>query len=185
MYSDHLENWLDFGHRLLIFFILAMFWLSETGQICDFRAFPFEHIGGLVSNLACWCILTTFRKIWILVRVCWYSWFWRHFDLVKQVKFGISARSYVRPSVDRIVSAILHNTIQIHFVFTHLSNPLQWVCSVLSSVKSSKILIFSNFSKFAPLICVHVLRMLRVDSSSGFLLQQILIFRDNTSRWFT
>ena len=39
IYPDHLENWLDFDHRLLIFFILAAFWLSETGQISDFRAF--------------------------------------------------------------------------------------------------------------------------------------------------
>ena len=33
MYSDHLQNWLDFDHGLLIFVILARFWLSETGQI--------------------------------------------------------------------------------------------------------------------------------------------------------
>ena len=30
----HRQNWLDFG-RLLIFPIVASFWLSETGQICD------------------------------------------------------------------------------------------------------------------------------------------------------
>ena len=39
IYPDHLGNWLDFDHRLLIFLILVAFWLSETGQICDFRAF--------------------------------------------------------------------------------------------------------------------------------------------------
>ena len=44
MYPDHLEKRFDFGNRLLIFLILAAFWPSETGQICDF-----------------WCILTTFR----------------------------------------------------------------------------------------------------------------------------
>ena len=33
MYPEHLENCLDLGHRLLIFFILVVFWLSETGQI--------------------------------------------------------------------------------------------------------------------------------------------------------
>ena len=39
MYSDHLQNRLDFGHGMLIFLILAPFWLSETGQIWDFRDF--------------------------------------------------------------------------------------------------------------------------------------------------
>ena len=33
MYLDHLHNWLVYGHGLLIFLILALFWLSETGQI--------------------------------------------------------------------------------------------------------------------------------------------------------
>ena len=32
MYLDHLQNWLVYGHSLLIFLILALFWLSETGQ---------------------------------------------------------------------------------------------------------------------------------------------------------
>ena len=40
MYLDHLENWLVYGYGLLIFLILALFWLSETGQIWGFRAFP-------------------------------------------------------------------------------------------------------------------------------------------------
>ena len=42
---------------------------------------------GIVSNWACWCILTTFRTDYILVTVCWFSSFWRHFELVKQVRF--------------------------------------------------------------------------------------------------
>ena len=33
----------------------------------------------MTSNLACWCILTTFRTEKIFVAVCWYSSFWRHF----------------------------------------------------------------------------------------------------------
>ena len=92
MYPDHIENWLDFGHRLLIFLIFVAFSLKETGQIKDIRAFSWEHKGGMVSNLACWCILT-FRIDYILVAACWYS-FWRHFDLVKQVKFGVSGISF-------------------------------------------------------------------------------------------
>ena len=90
MYPDHLENWLDFGHHLLIFLILEAFRLSETGQICDFWAFYWELKGRMASNLACWCILKAFRTDYILVMVCWYSSFWCHFDLVKQVKFGVS-----------------------------------------------------------------------------------------------
>ena len=40
LYLDHLQNWLVYGYGLLIFLILALFWLSETGQIWGFRAFP-------------------------------------------------------------------------------------------------------------------------------------------------
>ena len=40
MYPDHLQNWLDLGHHLLIFLILASFWLRETGQICNYLENP-------------------------------------------------------------------------------------------------------------------------------------------------
>ena len=60
MYLDHLQNWLVYGHRLLIFLILALFWLSETGQIWGFRAFPGERMEEMAWNFARWCILTTF-----------------------------------------------------------------------------------------------------------------------------
>ena len=43
-YLDHLQNWLVYGHGLLIFLILALFWLRETGQIWGFRAFPGERM---------------------------------------------------------------------------------------------------------------------------------------------
>ena len=61
MYLDHLQNWLVYGHGLLIFLILALFWLSETGQIWGFRAFPGERMKGMAWNFARWCILITFR----------------------------------------------------------------------------------------------------------------------------
>ena len=32
MYHDHLQNWLDYGHGLFIFLLLAPVWLSETGK---------------------------------------------------------------------------------------------------------------------------------------------------------
>ena len=60
MYPGHLQNWLVHGHGLLIFLILALFWLSETGQIWCFRAFPEERMEEIAWNFACWCILTTF-----------------------------------------------------------------------------------------------------------------------------
>ena len=61
MYLNNHQNCLDYSHGLLIFLILALFWLRETGQICGFRAYPREHIEGIAWNFACWCILTTFR----------------------------------------------------------------------------------------------------------------------------
>ena len=61
MYLDHLQNCLVYGHGLLIFLILALFWLSETGQIWGFRVFPEERLEGMAWNFARWCILTTFR----------------------------------------------------------------------------------------------------------------------------
>ena len=61
MYLDHLQNWLVQGHSLLIFLILALFWLSETGQIWGFWAFPGERMEEMAWNFARWCILTIFR----------------------------------------------------------------------------------------------------------------------------
>ena len=56
-----IQNWLVYGLGLLIFLILALFWLSETGQIWGFRAFPRERMEGMAWNFARWCSLTTFR----------------------------------------------------------------------------------------------------------------------------
>ena len=72
MYPDHLQNWLDFGHGLLIFLFLASLWLSETGQICGFRAFRKERMDEMAWNFTRWCILTTVRTGKIMVTVCWF-----------------------------------------------------------------------------------------------------------------
>ena len=85
-----LQNCFDLGHHLLISLILAPFWLCETGQICNFRTFPGERKGGMTWTLTCWCILTTFWTYKILAMVCLCSSFSHHFDLVKQVKCGVS-----------------------------------------------------------------------------------------------
>ena len=45
IYLDHLQNGVVYGHSLLIFLILALFWLSETGQIWGFQAFLRECMG--------------------------------------------------------------------------------------------------------------------------------------------
>ena len=60
MYLDHLQNWLVYGFSLLIFIILALFWLREMGQIWGFRAFSGELMEEMAWNFARWCILTTF-----------------------------------------------------------------------------------------------------------------------------
>ena len=60
MYIAHLQNWLEYGHGLLIFLLLAPFWLGETGQIWGFRAFPKERIEGMAY----------------IFTVCWFSFFW-------------------------------------------------------------------------------------------------------------
>ena len=90
LYLDHLQNWLVYGHGLLIFLILALFLLSETGQIWGFRAFPGERMEVMAWNFAYWCIVTTFRNDKLWVTVCWLLSFWHYFDLVKRVKFGVS-----------------------------------------------------------------------------------------------
>ena len=90
MYLGHLQNWLVYGHGLLIFLIVALFWLSEMGQIWGFRVFHGERIEGMAWNFACGCILTTFITYLFRVMVCWFLSFWHYFDLVKRVKFGIS-----------------------------------------------------------------------------------------------
>ena len=45
MQLGHLQKWLDYGHGLLMFFLLAPLWLSETGQILGFLALPEDAWG--------------------------------------------------------------------------------------------------------------------------------------------
>ena len=72
MYLDPLQNWLVYGRGLLIFLILALFWLSEMGQIWGFRAFQREHMEEMAWNFARWCILTTFRTDQFMATFCWF-----------------------------------------------------------------------------------------------------------------
>ena len=61
VYPYHLQNWLDCGHGMLIFLILALCSLSETGQTWCFWAFPRECMDEMAWNFTCSCILTIFR----------------------------------------------------------------------------------------------------------------------------
>ena len=51
MYLAHVQNCLVYGRGLLISLILALFWLSETGQIWGFRAFSGERMKGMAWNI--------------------------------------------------------------------------------------------------------------------------------------
>ena len=52
LYPDYLWNCVHLGHGLLVFLILVPFWLSETGQMCSFQAFPGQCMGGMGRNLS-------------------------------------------------------------------------------------------------------------------------------------
>ena len=109
---------LVYGHGLLFFLILAVFWLSETGQIWGFRAFPGECMQEMALNFACWSGLPSelikLRRLenpyhWGNgLKFCllmypnhlknWLDYdhslliciILRYFDLMKRVKFGVS-----------------------------------------------------------------------------------------------
>ena len=80
MYPDHLQNLSNFVPGLLIFLIMASFWLCDRGQIWGFWWFSSEGMGGMAWNLTCAYILTTFSTAYILVRVCWFSSLWWYFE---------------------------------------------------------------------------------------------------------
>ena len=67
LYPDHLQNWLDYGYDLLIFLILVLFWLSETGQIWGFQAFsgnPIEEWPEILHADVAWP-LTELIRLWL------------------------------------------------------------------------------------------------------------------------
>ena len=67
MYLGHLQNWLDYGHGLLILLLLVPRRLSEMGQIWGFRVFSQKHMEGMAWNFACCCVLVTLRliRLWL------------------------------------------------------------------------------------------------------------------------
>ena len=51
-----------------------------------FQTFSWEHMAGMACNLACWCILMTYKTDWISVKFCWFCSFWCYFDFMKLIK---------------------------------------------------------------------------------------------------
>ena len=51
--ADHLQIWLDYGHGMLIFLILAQFWLKETGKGRGVKMCEECFLGILMSWI--WC----------------------------------------------------------------------------------------------------------------------------------
>ena len=98
----------------------------------------------------------------------------------------LSIHPSVRPSVSLWTEScplcIFHDTSRFHFIFTHLINQLQKLCSMLRFLKSLKFWQFIWNCNFDFVLC---LCNINVDSWPEFLLQPLLIFYDDTSRWFT
>ena len=133
-------------------------------------------------------ILWTVKWYWIQLHlIMFYSlktmlsiWSWRGVNWCHLV--SLSTRWSARLWTESCPLCIFHNTSQIHFIFTHHINQLQKVCRVLSHVQNYKIQNFVKFFKFATFTLS--MWIFKVDFSSKFLLQQLLIFHDDTSRWF-
>ena len=90
MYPDHLQNWLDFGHVLLIYVILVAPSHNKTGHIWSFRILFVHRMGIIAWNLTCWCILTTSEMIRFWSWFVYFHYFYHHFELVKVVIFEVS-----------------------------------------------------------------------------------------------
>ena len=81
---------LFYGHGLVIILNLALFWLSETGQIWSFRAFPGERMAEIAWNFCTLMYLDHIQK-WLvygygLLIFLSLALFW----LSERVKFGVS-----------------------------------------------------------------------------------------------
>ena len=61
VYSDDFQKWLDVYYGLLIFFFLVAFWLCDKRPNVGALAIFTESMRGMAWNLACWCILSTFK----------------------------------------------------------------------------------------------------------------------------
>ena len=109
---------------------------------------------------------------------------------IKEVEGGIlvSPCSSVRLSVCRQnrVRCVSSTVLAALISYLHSVTSYQQTSEGVSCIEfcdESQNLNFGNFLKFAPIImsCVHVMWMLKVDCLSESILQQLLIFYDDTS----
>ena len=85
MIPGRLQNWLDFAHDVELFQFGVI--LTQWNRLnWGFRRISLQLMGRSALNWTCLCVLTTSGNDCILVMVCWFSPFWWHFDLVKQIK---------------------------------------------------------------------------------------------------
>ena len=64
LYPDHLKNWLAYGYGLVIFQILVLFWLHETGQILDFLENPLSKWPEVLHAGVSWP-LSELTRLWL------------------------------------------------------------------------------------------------------------------------
>ena len=92
IFHDDTSRWFDkhtFRPKLQIC-IFGIFFQMVFVVTSKIKLIPFLQSLWMPGNSTCWCILTTLKTDQILTIVCWFSSFWRHFDLVKEAKFAIS-----------------------------------------------------------------------------------------------
>ena len=64
LYPDHPQNWLDYGYGLVIFLILVLFWLGETGQIWVFLENPLRKWPEILHADVSW-LLSELIRLWL------------------------------------------------------------------------------------------------------------------------
>ena len=67
LYPHHIQYRLDYGYGLVIFIILVLFWLSETGHILGFQAFsekPIEEMAWILHGDVSWP-LSELIRLWL------------------------------------------------------------------------------------------------------------------------
>ena len=62
--------------------------LVELDKFEVSRHFLYECMEVVVKNMAFWCILTTLRTDFDVIRVCWYSTFWQNLSFVNWSDMG-------------------------------------------------------------------------------------------------
>ena len=64
LYPDHFQNLCAYGHGLVIFLILVLFWLSERGQFWGFQAYSGKPIDEILHADVSW-LLSELVRLWL------------------------------------------------------------------------------------------------------------------------